>query len=78
MIELGLRHRKLAVAAQVEAIYSSSATIRDEQQADAGDRDESAVDGPLGLTGHEAAGEDVDSLEKPDASDEKAQDAQDV
>ena len=33
-------------------------------------RGERAVDRPSGLAGHEAAGNDVDSLKKPDATDD--------
>jgi hypothetical protein len=52
-------------------LNSGSTTIRRHQEADASNRDEHAVKGPLGLTTHEAARQDVDSLKKPDASDEK-------
>jgi hypothetical protein len=57
---------------------SPPAAVRDDQHTDAGETQKATVDGPLGLARHEAAGEDVDALEKPDAPDEQAQSAGDV
>ena len=48
------------------------------QQADACQRQQAAVNGPLRLAGHEAAWKNVDALEKPDASHQQEQDAKDV
>jgi hypothetical protein len=50
---------------------SDSATIARDQQDDSDDDHNSAIDGPLRLTRHEAARKDVDSLKNPDASREQ-------
>jgi hypothetical protein len=51
---------------------SDSPAIGRDQEADACDGQECAVDGPFGLASHEAPGKDVDSLKNPDASHEEA------
>ena len=70
---LGKHHRDEIPRPQ--RFNSDSAPIRQDQQADACDRQEPAVDGPLRLTSHEAPRKDVDSLKNPDASHEQTQDA---
>src|SRR5215204_5435255 len=56
----------------------ASATIRRDQQANAGRGEKATVDGPLRLASHEAAGKDVDSLEEPDTPHEQSQGAGDI
>src|SRR5689334_18056889 len=57
---------------------SDSTTICRDQEAHTCDHYKAAGDGPFRLARHEAAWNDVDSLKKPDASDDQTQNACDV
>jgi hypothetical protein len=58
-------------------LVSNAATIGREQEPDAYDHENGAVDSPLRLPGHEAARKDVDSLKNPHAAQKQTENTRD-
>jgi hypothetical protein len=60
------------------SLESESATLGRGQQANSNQEQQTAIDRPLGLTRHEAARENVDSLQKPHAAHQTTERAHEV
>jgi hypothetical protein len=67
----------IAPIADFALFDSDFATIGREQEPDSYDHEKGAIDSPLRLPGHEAAGKNVDSLKNPDAAEKQTENTRD-